>query len=439
MSEISLENNKTIQRTISNPLPHIAYVLLWYPLFTQPFIFKEVEGLKKILPLNTYTLYGKNLKHCSEEMIKGETDTKHYGAKSVFSVSFEVIKAFIKQPLKISKLFYKFCIRKWPSLEIFGENLWAFGIGISLSKQFINDRIEFIYAPWPRGAATAAAIAADLANLPYAVAVRGDNLDPADPDLADKMSSACFVRANNAADKKRIENFDSGQARGKTELIYNSLSLPDPKNIKYVERFKTEPLKLFALGRFDVTKGFDILLRACSILKDNNIQFTLTLAGGGGRIMGLGKMEKRLYELRRKLHLENHVTMPGLINHDQLPRIIQNHDIFIAPCIIDKSGKRDGIPNTIIEAMAYAMPVIGTDINALPEIIIHKKTGIAVPQNNPQALADSIVWMKNNPEEACAMGLNGARLIKKMFHPDGNAIALSNIITNYITIHKNQR
>ena len=47
---------------------HVACILLWYPLFTQPFIFREVEELKKLLPVTVHTLYGKNLTHCSEEM-----------------------------------------------------------------------------------------------------------------------------------------------------------------------------------------------------------------------------------------------------------------------------------------------------------------------------------------------------------------------------------
>ena len=49
-------------------LPHIAVILLWYPLFTQPFIFRDVESLRSRLPVSVITLYGRNLRHCSEEM-----------------------------------------------------------------------------------------------------------------------------------------------------------------------------------------------------------------------------------------------------------------------------------------------------------------------------------------------------------------------------------
>ena len=74
----------------------------------------------------------------------------------------------------------------------------------------------------------AAWVAADIAGVPFSTSARGDNLEPADPDLADKLSAALFVRANNAADQARIEAFDRSQARGKVALVYNSLTLPPP-------------------------------------------------------------------------------------------------------------------------------------------------------------------------------------------------------------------
>lgn len=57
----------------------MAYVLLWYPLFTQPFIFREVEGLKEHLPLTVYSLYARNLRHCSTEMRAAADSVRTFG------------------------------------------------------------------------------------------------------------------------------------------------------------------------------------------------------------------------------------------------------------------------------------------------------------------------------------------------------------------------
>lgn len=398
--------------------PHLAIVLLWYPLFTQPFIFQEVEGLARIMPVEIYSLYGRNLRHCSEEMKMAGNRGRVYGSRAVFSVIRELLRCTCASPRRMWSLFKRSLWRKWPSLETFGENLWGFCVGVSLGRQFREDGIDMVYSPWPRGAATAAWVGATLAGLPFGLAARGDNLDPADPDLGAKLAAAAVIRANNDADRRRIENFGAGEATGKTELIYNSLTIK-PRSAPV--RFNAPVLRLLALGRFDVTKGFDTLLEACAILKHRGIPFKLTLAGGGGKLMGLGNMEKLLFKMRKDLGLEKEVEMPGLISHDALPTLLDNHDIFVAPCVIDASGRRDGIPNTVIEALAFGMPVIATDVNALPEVVKNGFTGLSVPPKDPESLANAIIKIASDPRSAMLMGANGARMAQEMFDPSANA------------------
>ncbi len=408
-------------------LPHVACVLLWYPLFTQPFIFREVECLAKVMPVQVYTLYGPNMKHCSQEMRHSHVSIRTHGLKAAVPALWELLRAFLRQPRQMARLFRRSVCRRWTSLEVFGENFWAFLMGVSLGRAFREDGIDIAYAPWPRGAATAAWVGATLAGIPFALAARGDNLAPADPDLDDKLAAAIFVRANNMADKKRIEAFGSGSARGKTVLAYNSLTLPQRAACPTAGRFAGSPLKLLALGRFDVTKGFDVLLDACAILKKKGINFQLTLAGAGGRALGLGGLENALRKQRHDLDLEREVSMPGLVSHDELPAIMASHDIFAAPCVIHASGRWDGIPNTVIEALACGIPVVSTNINALPEVVINGKTGLAVSQGDAQALADAIYQLAQNPAEALRMAANGMTLARNLFDPAANADRLAEV------------
>lgn len=411
---------------LKNGLPHVAYVTLWYPLFTQPFIFREAEGLREILPTKVYALYGKNTRHCSREMKEKGAHAKSHGVKALPRVLADMASLAFSRPKLFAKLFGRVLFRRWPNIETFGENLWAFCAGVSLGRQFREDGIDMAYAPWPRGSATAAWVAATIAGVPFAAAARGDNLAPADPDLEDKLAAADFIRANNKADKTRIETFGSGAARGKTFLVHNSLTLipPDPPPARAPFR---DPARLLALGRFDVTKGFDTLMEACAILKNGGVRFRLTLAGAGGLALGLGNMEKKLRSMRKELDLEDEVAMPGLVSHDELPSILQEHDIFVAPCVIHPSGKRDGIPNSLIEAMAFGMPVVGSSVNALPEVIRHGQTGLATPQKNPEALAGAIRLMIENPEMARDMGVAAAKLARETFDPKINAQKLADL------------
>lgn len=473
----SKTNEPVTQKSFEPGLPHVACVLLWYPLFTQPFIFREVQGLRKRLPVSVYSLYGANLRHCSTEMQMAARRTRTLGTKALFAILVEVMRQVCAHPLRMGRLFRRTMFRRWRCIETMGENLWAFCAGVYLARRFTEAGIDMIYAPWPRGTATAAWVAGSIAGLPFATCARGDNLEPADPDLGAKLDAAFLVRANNGADKARIENFDRGQAKGKVELVYNGLTLPPLEDVSgagqgdqvgqadhaghgaslagqtsptpcdfsdVAHSFPqmemvppspspvpmARPVRLLALGRFDVTKGFDVLLRACGLLQDRGLDFTLTLAGGGGTAMGLGNMQAELTRLRKELGLEARVSMPGLISHNELPRLLTDHDIFAAPCVVHASGRRDGIPNTVIEALAYGLPVVSTTVNALPEVVRHGKTGLAVPQHDAQALAAAIEMLANDSALAAGLARNGRLLAARMFDPEANNDRLARIFTN---------
>lgn len=405
-------------------LPHVAVILLWYPLFTQPFIFREVEQLRRHLPLTVYSLYGHNYRCCSGEMRAVAKETRTLGLRALPQLLRELAVQLFTHPRRLVRLLRHVLFYRWTSCEVLCENIWAFLAGLYLARRFREDGMDMIYAPWPRGTATAARVAAKLAGIPYVLAVRGDNLNPADPDLADKLGEAVLVRVNNAADKTRTEAFGRGEARDKTHLVYNCLTLPGETTCP--ARLQM-PVRLLALGRFDVTKGFDVLLRACDILSQRRQQFTLTLAGGGGHLLGLGKEEKRLRALCTQLGLENRVQFPGLVSHNELPRLLAAHDIFVAPCVIHASGRRDGIPNTVIEALSCGMPVVSSNIHALPEVVCNGETGLTVPPSDPEALADAIQWCMEHPDEARQLGRQGQQLVREMFDPETNARTLAGL------------
>lgn len=414
---------------LATGLPHVAIVLLWYPLFTQPFIFRDVEALRKRLPVSVFSLYGPNLKHCSDEMLSAADTVTTHGIRALPRILASAGACLLMHPILFARTLAMTLFHRWSSLETFGENLWAFVCGIHLARLCKEGGFDVIYAPWPRGTATAARTISKLTGIPFATSARGDNLNPADPDLKDKLHDALFIRTNNAADAQRISDLAGEKTAERTYLVYNSLTLHIDKQAPIPMQ---EPVRLLAIGRFDVTKGFDVLMKACGILKERGRSFHLTLAGGGGTAMGLGHMTDTILNLRKDLGLEGFVDLPGIISHDALPELLRGHDIFLAPCVIHESGRRDGIPNTVIEAMSAGLPVIATNVNALPEVIHHGETGILVEQKDPVALADAICTLMDNPEEARRLGAGASALAADMFSPDGNGNRLAALFTTAI-------
>lgn len=419
---------RTQDGTLPPGLPHVAYVLLWYPLFTQPFIFQEVESLRHRLPLRVYSLYGPSLRHCSGAMRAVARNTVAMGLRALPAILWEIARQVCLHPRRIWRLFRQCLCRRWPGWEILGENLWAFCAGLRLARMLHEDGIDFVYAPWPRGTATAAYVASSILGIPFATSARGDNLEPADPDLDFKLRAAAFIRANNAADAERIAALLAGKPHGEIFLVRNGMALPDPGPDGLAPIPMHPPLRLCAIGRFDVTKGFDVLLEACRLLADRGVDFRLTLAGGGGVAFGLGGMGAKIFRLRSELRLEDRVDMPGIVSHDALPALLRRQDVFLAPCVVDPvTGKRDGIPNVVIEAMAHGLPVIATNVNALPEVVRDGETGLVVPPHDPAALADAVERLARDPEAARRLGAAGAALARGMFSTEDNADRLAEL------------
>ena len=410
-------------------MPHVAYVLLWYPVFTQPFIFREVEGLKKSgVPLTVYSLYGRALRKCSDEMQAAACQTRSFGIRALGRFLFAFLRRLFSQPGVTFGLMREMLCRRWLNMESAAEVFWGFLAGIYFARLFVEAGIDLIHAPWPRGSATAAWVASRLSGIPFSLTARGDNLDPAEPDLLDKMEQCLFIRANNQADKARMQHMLSPASREKVDLVYNSLTL----RAEHCQTVRLmPPVRLLAVGRFSATKGFEYLLEACKILKDNDFYFILTLIGGGGLSTG-GYLGPQLTRMRTALGLEEQVRMPGLVSHDELPKLLDAHDIFVAPCVIAPNGERDGIPNVIIEAMAFGLPVISTRVNAIPEIVRHGETGITVPQRDAAALAEAVVYMHAHPDEARVMAINGRKLALEIFDEASNIHKLREMfVTRY--------
>ena len=404
------------QRRVAS-MPHVAYVLLWYPVFTQPFIFREVEGLKQAgVPLTVYSLYGRSVRKCSEAMRAVACQTHSFGMLAVGRFFLALIRQLFVRPRAMLGLMREMLCRRWLHMESAAEVFWGFLAGIYFARLFTEAGIDLIHAPWPRGAATAAWAASRLSGIPFSLTARGDNLDPAEPDLLDKMEQCLFIRANNQADMARMQRMLAPVSREKIDLVYNSLTLR-PEQCRPARLMS--PVRLLAVGRFSVTKGFVYLLEACKILKDKDFPFVLTLVGGGGLATG-GYLGPQLTRMRAALGLEEQVRMPGLVSHNELPQLLEAHDIFIAPCVIAPNGERDGIPNVIIEAMAFGLPVISTEVNAIPEIVRNGETGMTVPQRDATALAEAVLSMSAHPEDTRRMAANGRKLALELFDEASN-------------------
>lgn len=85
-------------------------------------------------------------------------------------------------------------------------------------------------------------------------------------------------------------------------------------------------------------------------------------------------------------------------------------DVF---CLVP--NKNEGFSNAILEAMAMARPVIATDVGGNAEAVVHGQTGLIIPPDNSDALAEAILDLYNNPDKRLQMGQNSRERAVNVF------------------------
>ncbi len=168
---------------------------------------------------------------------------------------------------------------------------------------------------------------------------------------------------------------------------------------------------IFSVGRLIELKGILFLIKALPFVLNKFPETTLIIAGDG--------IEKeRLIKLSKKFMVEKHIIFLGQIKNHDLVDYYNISDVFVIPSIINEKGETEGLGVVLLEAMACKVPVIGSNVGGIPDIIKNKVTGLLVEPGKPEKIAKKIVTIFSNEELKNQLIINGYQLIKQNFSWD---------------------
>ena len=153
-------------------------------------------------------------------------------------------------------------------------------------------------------------------------------------------------------------------------------------------------------------KGHETFLEAAQRVKQAQDKVFFVIVGDVPDENEIGRLA-RLKELCEELDLSSHVVFTGFI--EDIPQALAACDLFILAAEAEPCGR------VLFEAMAMGKPVIATNTGGTPEIVEDHQTGRLLPPGNPELLADAILNLLNQPEEAKAMGEKGRQRVTDHF------------------------
>jgi glycosyltransferase involved in cell wall biosynthesis len=151
------------------------------------------------------------------------------------------------------------------------------------------------------------------------------------------------------------------------------------------------------VAMFRHSKGHHVLLQAMpKILADDPEVVFLWVGDGVGRTA----LQQEVVQagMQAKVH------MAGF--REDVPACLAAMDVFVLPSL-----RSDGVPQVILQALAMRKPVVASAVGGIPEVIEHERTGLLVPPNDPQALADAILRLRRDPQAAGTWAQAGGNLV----------------------------
>jgi glycosyltransferase involved in cell wall biosynthesis len=187
----------------------------------------------------------------------------------------------------------------------------------------------------------------------------------------------------------------------RVQTVYNGLNLADWLATEHAAS-ATQP-HITTAGNIRPVKGHDVLIRAAAIVLRQFPYARFTIAGDVLEPAYYAELQALIAELNLS---QNFIFLGGIVN---LRDHLATATIFTLP------SRSEGFSNSIIEAMAAALPIVATNVGGNAEAVADGTSGYIVPSEDPTALAEAILRLLTNPALAIQMGKAGKHIVAEKF------------------------
>ena len=170
-----------------------------------------------------------------------------------------------------------------------------------------------------------------------------------------------------------------------------------------LDKQETEMTRLLYVGRLVASKSPMTLIETIIHLKEMDTKpFVLELVGEG-------EQRSLLEQMVIENKLSRYVIFSGWVGHPDLIQYYQQADIFVTTTIWE------GMPNTVLEAMACGLPIVGTQAHGMNQLVFDQRNGYLVPTYAPALLAKRLKHLINTPQERIRMGKESRKIVQSQF------------------------
>jgi glycosyltransferase involved in cell wall biosynthesis len=405
----------------------IAYLARNLPTFPETFVVREIVALRRLgLEIKTFSLYPSDaaVRHPEAPDLVREVEVLIQPRNPLFWLAHLFLA--LRFPKRYFHCLYAYVLiadgtwqSRWHSLKYFMVAPFA-------AWRLRRAGIKHLHAHFANAATSVALMAATLAGISFSFTAHAFDIFIDKLLMPAKLSAAAFVACISSYNVRFLREHYPEARKAHVVVVRNGLD---------TARFRPHPHPLgvppcvIAVGRLVETKGFHTLVEACALLRDQGIDCQCL-------IIGEGPEAGRLNHMIKDLDVADRVILKGKLPPDVTVSYYQQADILAMPSCV-RNQDADGIPTVLIEAMAMEIPVVGTRVSGIPELVLDGETGLLIAPDDAAALAAALARLLQDQSLARRLARAGRDLVVSQFNGENSARQLRDLFA--IAIESRQK
>lgn len=284
----------------------------------------------------------------------------------------------------------------------------------AIAERFRASGVEHLHAHFATHPAAAAWAIHRWTGIPFSFTAHAHDIFAHRAGLGVKARAAAFVVAISQFHRRWLLAHVPGLDPDRVVVIPCGIRPAD-----YALPPVTAPdgrLRLLCVASLQPYKGHAVLLAALARLR-GRLDFTC-------RFVGDGPLRACLARQAAALGLNGLVQFVGAATEAEVAQELRRADAFVLASVREPSGKMEGLPVALMEAMAARLPVVASDLAAVSELVGHEQTGLLTPPGDAAALAAAI-WRLRSPQRRAAWGQAGRERVRRDYDLTASARRLS--------------
>jgi colanic acid/amylovoran biosynthesis glycosyltransferase len=400
----------------SGETAEIGYVLRKFPVLSETFVLNELLALEERgVPLHVFSIHRPNDPRFHEELP---------GLKARVTYLPDLAEA--GRLLRHARATRQHLgSRFWGTLGWVlslrrPELLWRLLQGAYVANEARRLGLRHLHAQFANRPATVALLASRLTGIPFSFTAHATDIFKTTVNqraLRDKVEAARWVVT--------VSDFNRDYLLGVTDaspekivVVRNGIRLdqftPGPPPA-------APPFRMVCVARLVEKKGLPDLIEACAILRDRGLDFQLG-------IVGKGNLRQELESLIDCRKLRDHVQLLGPHTHGEVLLRYREAHLCVLSAVVGRDGNQEGLPVSIVEALACGLPVVSTPIAGIPEAVRNGHNGLLVPPGDPAALASALERVMREPGLYARLQMNARPSVVDNFDLPQTAAALHRIL-----------